>query len=126
MLDFRTIRPQRELSMSFSEDTRLPTYLWVEAEMRRLMADGHGVYVAARGDKTGGMVIQKIADMAGRCKLLLQQRDLDGKLTWINALDADLVEEREADDYIRRAVGRDPDLWVVEIEDKTMTAMMKA
>lgn len=112
--------------MSFSEETRLPTYLWVEAEMRRLMAEGRGVYVASRGDKTGGMVIQKISDMAGRCRLLLRQRDLDGNLVWMNALDADLVEEREADDYIRRAVGRDPDLWVVEIEDKTMTAMMKA
>ncbi len=108
--------------MTYREEARIPTHLWVEAEVRRLSGEGRGVYVAARGDKTGGMVIQKISDMAGQCRLMGQQRDLLGKLVWVNLLQDEIVEEREADAYVRRALERDPDLWVVEIEDRALTA----
>lgn len=106
--------------MSIADDTRIPTHLWVEAEMRRVSSEGIGVYVLARGDKTGGMVIQKISNLSGDCRLLGQQRDLFGKLVWINLLQEDIVPESEADAYIQRAIARDPDLWVVEIEDREM------
>ena len=44
--------------------------------------------------------------------------DLDGKLGWLGAFDGRLVPEAEAVAYIARAVARDPDLWVVEVEDR--------
>lgn len=103
-----------------SGDARLPTHVWVEAELRRLSDRGIGVYVAHRGDKMGGMVLQKVSNLAGECRLLGLQRDLLGKLVWINVLQDEVVEEREADAYIRKAVERDPDLWVIEIEDRAM------
>lgn len=107
--------------MAFAhENDRVPTHVWVEAEVRRLSSEGYGVYVAARGDKTGGMVLQKVSNMKGLCKLMGLQRDLLGKLVWINVLQDEIVEESEADAYIKRAVERDPDLWVLEIEDKNM------
>ncbi len=108
--------------MDMDGEARIPTHLWVEAEVRRLSGEGLGVYVAARGDKTGGMVIQKISDMGGNCRLRGQQRDLLGRLVWIDVLQDEIVPEREADAYIKRAIERDPDLWVVEIEDRTMQA----
>lgn len=110
--------------MTDAGQQRIPTYVWVEAELRRLSDMGIGVYVAARGDKTGGMVLQKISNMAGDCRLMGLQRDLLGKLVWINVLQDEVVEEREADAYIKRAVERDPDLWVVEIEDRAMSAFI--
>lgn len=110
--------------MDVAQDPRIPTHIWVEAEVRRLSGEGFGVYIAARGDKTGGMVVQKIADMAGNCRLRGQQRDLLGKLVWIDVLQDEVVPESEADAYIKRAVERDPDLWVVEIEDRTMQAAL--
>ncbi len=106
--------------MVMEPEPRIPTHVWVEAEVRRVSSLGMGVYVAARGDKAAGMVIQKIANMTGECRLMIQQRDLLGRLVWINALQDDVVEEREADAYIHRAVQRDPDLWVIEIEDRKM------
>ena len=105
-------------------DDRIPTYLWVEAEIRRIQSQGLSVYIAHRGDKTGGTVIQKITNMSGECKLMGQQRDLLGQLVWINLLQDDIVSEVEADAYIKKSLGRDPDLWVVEIEDKIMTEQM--
>lgn len=102
------------------QQPRIPTHVWVEAQVRAVADKGMGVYVSARGDRMGGLVLQKISDMAGQCRLLAQQRDLLGKMVWINALQDDVVEEREADAYIARARQRDPDLWVIEIEDRTM------
>ena len=110
--------------MSLSQETRIPTHLWVEAEVRRLSSEGLGVYVMARGDKTGGMVMQKISNMSGDCRLRGQQRDLLGKLVWIDVLQDPIVPESEADAYIKRAIERDPDLWVVEIEDREMVAAL--
>lgn len=120
MLDLRTIRPQHELAMSYTEEPTLPTYLWVEAEIRRLSDLGIGIYVMQRGDATRGMVLQKTADTKGQCRLMTQQRDLLGKLVWINALQDDFIEETEADAYIKRAAARDPDMWIIEIEDRDM------
>lgn len=110
--------------METGHDIRIPTHLWVEAEVRRLVSEGLGVYVAACGDKAGGMVIQKISDMTGNCRLRGQQRDLLGKLVWIDLLQDEVVPESEADAYIKRAIARDPDLWVVEVEDRTMAACL--
>ena len=39
-------------------------------------------------------------------------------LAWIAAMAGRLISEAEADAYIARAVTRDPDLWVVEIESR--------
>lgn len=103
-----------------AEHIRTPTYIWVEAEIRRLSTAGYGVYVISRGDKTGGTVIQKISNLQGQCKLIGQQRNIDSKLEWVNLLGDDVVDEPRADEYIRKALSRDPDLWVVEIEDRAV------
>jgi hypothetical protein len=58
--------------------------------------------------------------LQGQCKLIGQQRNIDSKLEWVNLLGDDVVDEPRADEYIRKASSRDPDLWVVEIEDRAM------
>lgn len=108
------------------EDARIPAHIWIEAEIRRLSAKGIGVYVIARGDAGGGMVLQKISDLSGQCRLLSQQRDIEGRLLWADVLGAPVVAEADADAYIRRARERDPDLWVVEIEDRSLSERLNA
>lgn len=107
-------------------DDRIPTHLWIEAEIRRLSVEGVGVYVLARGDKMGGMALQKISGLSGECRLLMQQRDMFGKLTWVDALGAEKVSEQEADAYIQRSISRDPDIWVIEITDREMKNLLKS
>jgi hypothetical protein len=49
--------------------------------------------------------------------VLSQVRDIHGRLAWMPAFAGRAVAEDEADAYVARAVARDPDLWVVEVED---------
>ncbi|MDR3514413.1 MAG: DUF1491 family protein [Azospirillaceae bacterium] len=100
------------------EDDRLPTELWVMAHIRRCTATGTPAYVVRRGNRLGGTVLLKLNLLGAGCRVLTQARDHDGLLAWLPALKGATVAESEADAYIARAVARDPDLWVVEIEDR--------
>lgn len=99
-------------------EARLPTDLWVKAHVKRCSAEGVPVIVARRGDPHSGIVILKLNLLEQGCRVMSQMRDLDGKLGWLEALDGALVPEAEADAYIARQTARDPDLWVIEIEDR--------
>ena len=101
-----------------SDDGRLPTELWIKAHIRRCFADGIPATVARRGEANTGTVLLKVNQLEKGCRVLTQGRDMDGQLAWLPALKGALVEESEADEYIARAVARDPDLWVVEIEHR--------
>jgi hypothetical protein len=99
-------------------ETRIPTELWVKAHVKRCSAAGVPVVVARRGDPHSGVVIVKLNQLEAGCRVMTQARDSEGRLGWRQALDGQLVEEAEADVYIRRQTEYDPDLWVVEIEDR--------
>ena len=101
-------------------DDRLPTGLWVDTHLRRLNAEGRAYYLINTGAYASGTVLLKINALNRTCILLIQQRDLDGNLGWTRVLKEEIIEETKADDYIRRAVSRDPDLWVIEIEDREL------
>lgn len=99
-------------------DNRLPTELWVSACLRRCSAEGVPAYVVHRGAPAAGTVMVKIVISAQGCRLLNQSRDMDGELCWMDLFDGASVAEMQADEYIARALKRDPDLWVIEVEDK--------
>ena len=99
-------------------DDRLPTDVWVMAHVRRCNADGIPAVIVRKGEAKGGTLMLKLNLLDGGCRVLSQMRDLDGNLGWLAAFDGGAVAEREADDYIARAVARDPDLWVIEIEHR--------
>src|SRR5262245_7775259 len=101
-----------------SDDDRLPTALWVEAHLKRLALEGVPYYILNKGAYAAGTVMLKLFAPGQGAKVLQQQRDLDGVMGWMELFNGDIVEENKADDYIRRAVDRDPDVWVIEIEDK--------
>lgn len=99
-------------------DDQLPTDLWVMAHVRRCNGDGVPAMVVKRGDSSRGTVLLKLNLLQNGCRLLAQSRDIDGTMGWLAALKGELVPEPEADAYIARAVDRDPDIWVVEIEHR--------
>ncbi|PCJ96349.1 MAG: hypothetical protein COA45_11125 [Zetaproteobacteria bacterium] len=104
----------------YEEEARLAVHLWIDAQLKPLNNRGVFYYIQQRGERNTGTILLKVNGLSGECHLLTQQRDLDGKLGWVNALRKELVEESDADQYIQRAISRDPDLWVIEIEDRKM------
>ena len=99
-------------------DERLPTDVWVMAHVRRCNDKGIPAMVVRKGEAKGGTLVLKINQFAEGCRVLSQARDIDGNLGWLAAFKGALVPEAEADDYVTRAAARDPDIWIVEIEDR--------
>ena len=76
-------------------DDRLPTELWVTGHLHQLTLQGKTFYIAHKGAYSTGTVMLKISDMRGQCKLLQQQRDLDGEMGWMQLFKGGSVAERE-------------------------------
>jgi hypothetical protein len=75
-------------------------------------------YVRYRGDATRGSVILKIVHPpTAVCRILTEITDLEGRAAWMIAGN-DGCSDAEAEAYIERARKRDPDLWILEIEDR--------
>ncbi len=98
---------------------RLQTALWVGATLRRVNAAGGFAAILNKGEAESGVLIVRIALLDGTSLLVTEARDLDGALDWMAPLGPDPLPDAKVDGYIARAIERDPDLWAVEVEDKT-------
>ena len=97
---------------------RLTSDVWIMAHVRRCNAEGVPAMVVRRGDDRAGALVLKLNRLDGTCSVLTQATDMEGHLGWLAAFDGQAVPEREVDEYVARAVKRDPDIRVVEIEHK--------
>lgn len=95
---------------------RLTAEFWVHAYLARLR--GHGIpgFVVAHGDNTAGVVLVKLNTLDGRAVVYQRQYDLmTDRRSWVVLCDGD---EPAADAAITRQRHSDPDLWVIEVEDR--------
>ena len=99
-------------------DDSLPTELWVSAGLHRCSLEAVPAVVIHKGEKNSGTVMLKLDRRDRGYLILTQSRDLDGKLTWFPVQEGAALTSAEATAYVERAVSRDPDLWVIEIEHR--------
>jgi len=97
-------------------EPRLAAGIWVAAYLRRLEAEGIAAYVAARGDATAGAVVVKLATLDGRAQAFQRSFDLmSGARAWVVLAEG---PEAEVDAALSRQRSFDPDLWLIEVEDR--------
>ena len=96
-------------------EARLKSGLWVSALVRQCDRLACTAVVLRKGDPDSGGIVVVLRGRAG-LSALSQVRDGEGRLGWMRATGPGPVDQEAADAYVARALKRDPDLWVVEVD----------
>ncbi len=89
----------------------------INAQTRIAAREGVPVTVVRRGYSSVGTILLKINTLNGTARVLSQVR-YDDELVWSPVGKTDPMDDREADAYVARQGEIDPDLWIIEVEDK--------
>lgn len=96
--------------------SRLTSRFWVDAYLARLRMFDIPAFIVAHGDDTGGAVLVKLNTLDRNAVLFQRSFDLmTGERNWSELVSG---SEAEVEASISRQRGFDPDLWVVEVEDR--------
>ncbi|WP_380054718.1 DUF1491 family protein [Falsihalocynthiibacter sp. SS001] len=96
--------------------TRLAADIWVGAYLTRLRLADIPAFVTSKGDKTAGTVLVKVNTLDGQAEAFQKSFDLmTGERAWISLSKG---AEPEVDEAIAKQCSFDPDLWVIEVEDR--------
>jgi hypothetical protein len=101
---------------------RLKSEIWVKAYVRRCAADGSAAFIVRRGDADAGSIFIRVNRLDGTSILFgpasagLESADVERR--WSRRLGPDPVQDQDVDSYMAREIGFDPDIWLVEVEDR--------
>ena len=97
--------------------TRLTSDVWVSAYLTRLRLSDIPAFVVTRGDSTAGAILVKVNTLDGKGVVYHRSFDLmTGERSWIELTSG---QETTLDFTIDRQRSVDPDLWVIEVEDRS-------
>jgi hypothetical protein len=102
---------------------RLKSALWVAAYLRRCQVEGCSAVVRRRGAEEAGAIFVRICRLDGTSELFgpapqsaLEPGAPDRMFT--ACLASQPAPDPEIENYLSRETKFDPDLWVVEVEDR--------
>lgn len=97
-------------------EARLAAGFWVSAYLTRLRLADIPAFVVQKGDATAGAVLVKLNTLDGRAVVYQREFNLmEDRRAWAVLAEG---EEREVDAALARQKRFDPDLWIIEIEDR--------
>lgn len=95
---------------------RLTADIWVSAYLTRLRLSEIPAFVVQKGDATAGAVLIKMNTLDGQACCYQRSFDLmTGDRKWVVLTDG---ADAAVDASITKQRSFDPDLWVIEVEDK--------
>ena len=101
---------------------RIKSEIWVRAYLRRCQSEGVPVVIVRRGDEAAGAIFICVDRLDGTVSLYgpapsgLTGSDTERR--WVMCFESRAVSATEADRYLARQREFDPDLWIIEIEDR--------
>jgi hypothetical protein len=95
---------------------RLKSVIFVQALIRRCETAGAAAYLLRRGAEEAGAVFIKLNRLDGALTVLSPARRGE-ELVWTRPL-GDTADEQRCSDYFAKQIRFDPDIWIVEIEDR--------
>ncbi|MDC0739222.1 DUF1491 family protein [Cognatishimia sp. SS12] len=96
--------------------TRLTAEFWVQAYLARLRLADIPAFVVSHGDNTAGAVLVKLNTLDGQAKAYQKTFDLmSGNRAWMVLSEG---AEPDVDAALQKQRSFDPDLWVIEVEDR--------
>jgi len=100
---------------------RLKSRIYVQALIRRAEVEGASAYVVRSGAPEAGAIFLKLNRLDGTCDVLSPAQRLgsegQGERVWTRPLGSSAAEDAAAA-YFARQIKFDPDIWIVEIEDR--------
>lgn len=98
-------------------DDSIPTDLLVQSCIRQAASEGVSIMVRQKGDPTSGVILLKL-NLLDRTAQLYTQIRVDGRLAWSPKDSSGPISEDEVEAMIKDEMAFDPDLWLIEIEDR--------
>jgi hypothetical protein len=103
---------------------RLKTAIWIAAYLRRCNGAGASAVLRRRGAEEAGAVFIKLDRLDGTVELFgpAPQSSFDEarpiERAFVGCLPKQPVPDAEAEAYLSRQLRYDPDVWIVEVEDR--------
>jgi hypothetical protein len=103
---------------------RLKSGIWVAAYIRRAQIEGAQAVLRRRGADEAGAVFIKVSRLDGTAEVFgpAPQSTFDearpADRAFIRTLKAQPASETDAEAYLARLIQFDPDIWIVEVEDR--------
>jgi hypothetical protein len=104
---------------------RLRSDIWVAAYLRRCGAEGIPAVLRRRGASEAGAIFVRIDCLDGRSALYGPAPSFSGaesrhgvERTFIRMHVSECVDDQEVENRLARELSFDPDIWIVEVEDR--------
>jgi hypothetical protein len=102
---------------------RLKSEIWISAYLRACMARGQQAVLVRRGDAHAGAIFIRIVRLDGTSDLFGPApagfEVAESDRCFVSLFPKGPKLDREIDEFIGRQASFDPDLWVVEVEDRS-------
>ena len=103
--------------------------LWCEAYLRRCNAAGLFAVLVRRGAEEAGSIFVKVNRLDGRVMLYGAppgpSYDETGERRWLALMGSDPMPERDVEEYLARIRKIDPDIWILEVEDRNGDGLLR-